>query len=321
MKARLALAVLDGFLAVMAAWGALLVVPQLQASLLRHGPFTDFTVPALGLGLVAALALVGAIASFVRPLLAAGVSLLAGGAVVIFEIVEASVIGSLLDVPPGMPDQGYVALWMQPFFAFVGVAIVLIAFFGVYRPRQLRWGATSDEVQCELPGDDIVVGPTFNATRAVTVEAAPHEIWPWIAQIGFGRAGWYSYDLLDNFARHSSEEIIPSLQQTQSGDLVPIGPGAGIYVKDFQSPTWMLWWDKQGWMTWLWNLEEVGQGRTRLLTRVRVRYRWTSPSVLFDLLFIEPWDFPMMRKCMLGIKRRAESTASASATLRTIPTR
>src|SRR2546422_155339 len=95
-------------------------------------------------------------------------------------------------------------------------------YFRVLRPMQLRWGATDDEVQRALPGDDNVPQPTFNATRAVTVDAQPEEIWPWLIQIGAGRAGWYSYDLLDNLGHPSAERIIPEFQQLAVGDLIPI---------------------------------------------------------------------------------------------------
>jgi hypothetical protein len=287
----------------------LLVVPQLPISLLRSGPFTNFTIPAIALGAVGLVAAVGAIASFWRHPLGSIASILAGGAIVCFEIVQAVVVGSLLNVPPGLNDRGYVALWLQPFYSILGAGIVMLGFFGVYRPWQLHWGATRDEIERQLPGDDIVAHPTFDATRAVTVEASPSQVWPWIAQIGFGRAGWYSYDLLDNLGRHSSETIIPALQQPHVGDLVPMGPGAGLYIKDFEPGKWMLWWDKRGRATWLWTLQDAGQGRTRMLTRVRLKYLWTSPGIVFNLLLIEPWDFPMMRKAMLGIKRRAESLA------------
>jgi hypothetical protein len=190
----------------------------------------------------------------------------------------------------------------------LAAAVGLAAFLFLYRPWHLRWGATNEEVLTDLPGDEIVLDPTFNATRAITVEARPEAVWPWIAQIGFGRAGWYSYDLLDNLGRHSSEKIIPSLQEVRVGDVVPMGPGgAGLRVKDLAPGEWMLWWDGKGHSTWLWRLEQVAPGRTRLVTRVRMRYRWTHPSILFALLLIEPWDFPMMRKCLMGIKRRAES--------------
>ena len=97
--------------------------------------------------------------------------------------------------------------------AWSGVGVAALAglvavYVGVFRSRQLRWGATDEEVAREMPGDEIVPRPVFNATRAATVYAPPEEIWPWLVQIGFGRAGWYSYDILDNLGRHSSEEIL-----------------------------------------------------------------------------------------------------------------
>lgn len=76
---------------------------------------------------------------------------------------------------------------------FVAGTVVLAGatFLMLYRPWQLKWGATSEEVARSMPGDEVVNAPTFNATRAVTVAASPEAIWPWLAQIGFGRAGWY----------------------------------------------------------------------------------------------------------------------------------
>ena len=190
--------------------------------------------------------------------------------------------------------------------ALVGVCI------GVYRPRQLRWGATDEEVAREMPGDEIVSRPVFNATRAVTVSARPEEIWPWLVQIGFGRAGWYSYDLLDNLGRHSSEEVLPEYQHLEPGDLIPLGPGAesGLFVKDVRPHESMVWWEpKRRSTTWVWGLYPIDGEQTRLVTRVRNDYRKGLSNFIFGLLLIEPADFPLMRKCMLGIKRRAETRA------------
>ena len=121
-------------------------------------------------------------------------------------------------------------------------------------------------------------------------------------------SGWYSYDLLDNLGRHSAEQVIPSMQTIKVGDVVPMGPGgAGLRVKDLKQGSWLLWWDGVGYSTWLWSLKEIAPDRTRLVTRLHLQYRWSHPSILFSLLLIEPMDFPMMRKCMRGIKRRAES--------------
>jgi hypothetical protein len=107
------------------------------------------------------------------------------------------------------------------------LGIGLGVYLRVIRPWQLRWGATDDEVRRVMPGDEIVARPTFNGTRAVTVAAPPSLIWPWIVQIGFSRAGWYSYDLLDNVGRPSATRIIPELQHLQPGDVVPIYRGIG----------------------------------------------------------------------------------------------
>jgi hypothetical protein len=175
-----------------------------------------------------------------------------------------------------------------------------------------------------MPGDQLITRPTFNATRAVTVAAPPSMIWPWIVQIGFGRAGWYTYDLLDNFGRPSATRIIPELQHLQAGDVVPfyrgIGApeGVGLTVKALQSEQWVLWWDdKTRDTTWAWALYRVDEQRTRLITRVRMRYRWTRPSILFSLL-VEFADLVMMRKCLLGIKQRAEHLAATPRDLTSV---
>jgi hypothetical protein len=177
------------------------------------------------------------------------------------------------------------------------------------RPWQLRWGATNEEVARPLPGDGDVPQPSFNATRAVTVTALPEEIWPWLVQIGVTRAGWYSYDLFDNLGHHSSERIVPELQHLAVGDVIPMSPNGkeGLLVKALEPNRWMLWGSKAGDSTWYWGLEPVDEHQTRLITRVRMRYNWTSPTLLFGLL-VEFADIVMMRKCLLGIKRRAEQT-------------
>ncbi len=199
---------------------------------------------------------------------------------------------------------------MQPFaFVIVSILIVLVLVYLIlFRPWQLRWGATDNEIQRSMPGDDIVRKPSFNATRAVTVHASAENIYPWIVQMGVSRAGWYSYDLLDNLARPSAESILPKHQNLQVGDIIPMSPDGkqGMRVKDFSKNKWMLWWDNIGDSTWVWEIYNEGEAHSRLVTRVRVKYRWFSPAILFNLL-IEFFDIWMMRKCMLGIKRRAEA--------------
>ena len=205
------------------------------------------------------------------------------------------------------------------------VIVVGLGFYGMYRPWQLKWGATREEVARSMPGDEVVSLAMFNATRAVTIRAQPEDVWPWIAQMGFGRGGWYSYDVLDNLGHHSAERIVPELQHLEAGDLIPMGPGAdsGMRVKGFVVDRWILWWDgKNQLMTWAWALDPLPDGNTRLVTRVRSRSSWSHVSGVW-LPLVEVADFPMMRKCLLNIKRRAEVLALARDTeaTRTSPTR
>jgi hypothetical protein len=203
---------------------------------------------------------------------------------------------------------------MVPIGIVGAVFVAAVGFFGFYRPWHLKWGATSEELARSMSGDEIVLRPVFNATRVVTIDARPEDIWPWIVQIGFGRAGWYSYDLFDNLGRHSSERIVPKLQHMKVGDLVPLGPGegSGMFVKDFVLNRSIVWWTgKEGQTTWAWGLYQTSGGATRLVTRVRTPFSWRQPVSAIWLLLTEVADFPMMRKCLLGIKRRAETRASS----------
>jgi hypothetical protein len=198
---------------------------------------------------------------------------------------------------------------MHPIVFVIPILFALVLlYFAFLRPWQLRWGATDEEIGRAMPGDDIVGDPSFNATRAVTIRASAECIFPWIVQMGVKRAGWYSYDLLDNLARPSAEVILPEHQNVQIGTLIPMSPDGkqGMYVKNFKANEWMLWWDNKGDSSWVWGIYSKGEARSRLVTRVRVKYRWFSPTILFSLI-IEFFDIVMMRKCMLGIKRRAEA--------------
>lgn len=192
------------------------------------------------------------------------------------------------------------------------VIVFFIVYFARLRTWQLRWGATNEELSRPMPGDDIVVAPSFNATRAVTVNATPQDIFPWIVQMGVTRAGWYSYDLLDNLARPSARTILPEFQPIKIDYLIPMSPDGkyGLNVKDFKQDEWILWWDKNGATSWVWGFYPVTESQTRLVTRVRVKYNFLSLDMVFNLL-IEFCDIIMMRKCMLGIKERAEKLAIA----------
>jgi len=133
-----------------------------------------------------------------------------------------------------------------PVWLAVAVAAMLtavIVYLRVFRPWQLTWGATPEEAERPLPSDEVVSDPTFDATRAITIAATPEQIWPWLLQVGVTRAGWYSYDILDNMGRPSAREIVPDLQSLAVGDVMGMSPdGAkGVEVLDLDLPRSMMW--------------------------------------------------------------------------------
>jgi hypothetical protein len=202
--------------------------------------------------------------------------------------------------------------------ATLALAAATVAYIRWLRPRQMYWGATPSEVERVLPGDELVPRPTWNATRAVTVEATPGQIWPWLVQIGWGRAGWYGYDWADNGFRPSSREILPAYQEMFVGKEFPMSPVTAERCYAFEPERWMLWRASDTGGTWLWYLDPVDEHSTRLITRMRDGYRWANPLALLPQLAVDLFDFPFMRKCMLGVKERAEQLArDEAATVRT----
>ena len=191
-----------------------------------------------------------------------------------------------------------------------GLAVVYVR---VVRPRALRWGATDQEAARPLPGDGVVKKADYVATRAITIHAAPGQVWPWLVQIGSGRAGWYSYDRLDNAGMPSAAQIIPELQHLAAGDLVPMvtGKDIGLWVKELEPGRRMLWWDQKGEYSWEWLLEPSAAG-TRLVSRLRVtRHPWTR-RMLYEVVAANG-DIVMFRRMLRGIKKRAERLAADPA--------
>ncbi len=188
--------------------------------------------------------------------------------------------------------------------AFLVAFVGFVAFFySVYRPWQLSWGATADEVTRPMVGDGLVKSPTFNATRAVTVNAPAERIWPWIVQMGYKRAGFYSWDILDNDGIPSAERIIPEYQDLKVGDLVPLSKETDAEVVDMEpNSRLLLVFQSGGTVTWAWGLYKIDAERTRLVTRLR----WRPTSVVSQFA-LDAFEIIMMRKCLLGIKRRAEA--------------
>jgi len=198
---------------------------------------------------------------------------------------------------------------------FLLLDLSLIYWFPVRR-WLCHWGATPAEIWRGMPGDSRVVHPAYDTTLAVTIDAPPADIWPWLVQMGYRRGGLYSYDWLDRLFGFldapSAETILPQFQRLDVGDAIPVGRGADFPVAAVDPPrTLVLSGDQDGvrW-TWQFGLYPLNARSTRLVTRNRARGPRTIGSRIL-MRMLEPAAFIMTRKMLLGLKRRAESMVAA----------
>ncbi|MCY7417919.1 MAG: hypothetical protein LH650_05390 [Chloroflexi bacterium] len=154
----------------------------------------------------------------------------------------------------------------------------------------------------------------------MTVDAPPERVWPWIVQLGYGRAGSYTYDLIDNANQPSAERVLAEYQHPSVGDLMPMfkelhGLAIAYTVTAFETDECMVCFHRpqptsRPDSTWTWRLPPLPSGGTRLVTRMKPDYRWETPAqAIFNLVLMEMGDFAMERRMLKGIKRRAESVA------------
>jgi hypothetical protein len=182
-----------------------------------------------------------------------------------------------------------------------------------------RSGATSGEVKSALPGDELVPCPQIQTTRAITIHAPVDAVWPWVAQVGYHRGGWYTNARLDKLLwridNPSADRILPEFQQVAVGDTVPDGPeGTARFTVAAITPGRLLaLHDPDGThipqtnFSWTFALWEIDAGSTRLILRTRATYpqRWWATPLAY--LALGPADFFMAHVLMLrGIKERAE---------------
>lgn len=182
----------------------------------------------------------------------------------------------------------------------------------LYRKWHRHWGSTLSEIAGSLPGDALLPNAQFRSTRAITIDAPPDAVWPWLVQVGCGRAGFYSNDLLDNLAHPSATTIVTDLQHLEIGQWIPMSPTAtpsdrtAFKVRSFTVDESLLWAKPDG--TWSWRLTPVEDNGTRLVTRIHAVYDWRHPvTAVFGMLLMEFGDFAMQRRMLRGIKARAES--------------
>ena len=204
-----------------------------------------------------------------------------------------------------------------------GVAAVFYA--KRVRPAIRNWGATETEVGRAMPLDSQVSRPDLASTRAITIDASPDRVWPWVVQMGERpRAGFYSYAWIERamgLKIENSERILPEYQVLAVGDAVDrksemvvraIEPGSFVVFGPPDSIDWLK-------STWAFGLYPEDGGRTRLVTRVRSRF--TLPGMTKGLrallsplwAFMDAGVFVMEREMLLGLKRRAEAAPDVAA--------
>jgi hypothetical protein len=180
------------------------------------------------------------------------------------------------------------------------------------RHWHLTWGATPEEASAAMPGDGLLPRAQYRTTRAINIDATPADVWPWLVQVGYRRAGWYAGDLLDNFARPSIRRIVPELQDIRVGQWLSMVPKpserTAFLVDSYAEPSWLLWRTPN--RSWAWRLIPLPGGRTRLITRLKTVYEWERPLALVTLVLMECADYPMMRRMLRGIRDRAEAEVS-----------
>lgn len=199
--------------------------------------------------------------------------------------------------------------------------------------RRARWGTTATEVERVLPGDELVLHPRWRYTHALTVLSEPEAVWPWIAQIGQGRGGFYTYELLENLVGcniHNVDYVKADLQELKVGDGIKLHPEAPPLPVAAVKPGEMLLLHsemdpktggqldpdcgdsaKAVTTTWLFFVEPCAGGATRFITRGLYAYESSLFNNIFmGRFFLEPISFVMERKMLLTIKRLAESNQS-----------
>jgi hypothetical protein len=232
----------------------------------------------------------------------------------------------LTAVAPGGSSVRHVLAGATAALAAVGGYALL------YRLGQ-TWGATDQELQQALAGDELLPDATTWTTHAITIAAPAHGVWPWLAQMGWGRAGWYTYRWVDRLLfpanGPSADRLLPEHQRLKIGDHVPDGPpevDCWFTVERLEPDRLLvlrstrhlpLSWRQRGlamdWI-WSWHLDEPTCGCTRVVQRNRMRLHpwWFERAFLATIV---PADFVMARSHLRGLQRRVEA-AEGQATAR-----
>lgn len=209
-------------------------------------------------------------------------------------------------------------------------ALIFVGFLWFVRPWYLSWGATADEQQLALPGDEIVRDAGAQNTRAITIHAPADQIWPWLAQLGQDRGGFYSYRRLENLVGCEMPDpgmLLPEKQHWQLGDKLWMYPpdkasGQGFATLRAMVPGRALAFGTRMFGTesddpedgsWAFVLVPIDAGTTRLLVRGRGAEGRSLLGTAFDRSIFEPVHFAMERRMMTGLAGTVEGGSSVGA--------
>jgi hypothetical protein len=218
---------------------------------------------------------------------------------------------------------------------------LIAGYVAVVRPRLRAWGIDKSEAALKLPGDALVPDATSAETRGISIAAPPDAIWPWLVQMGYGRAGWYSYDALDN-DNPSAKELLTTLPELRVGDVMPTHPGGGFEVKVLEPNNALVLYSDTALVqsqaehaqaagtdqlptnglkvsggllsasfpdfaaSWAFYHEPKDDGTTRLMERFRARSPGEGVAAALIGEVMGTGILLMTRKQMLGIKERVE---------------
>ena len=221
---------------------------------------------------------------------------------------------------------------MRHKIAVAGMASVAAA--GVLQTLGRTYGSSADERRRALPGDELVEAPQVITNHATTINAPATSVWPWLVQMGWGRGQWYTARWVDRllFPRNgaSADVIVPELQDLKVGDVVLDGPpeaNCSFSVEGLAENRYLVLHSREhlppGWaqrgagidFTWVFVLDDLGDGRTRLLFRCRSRL-WPRWVEAFYVAAMIPADFVMSRQMLRGISRRVERTGETAPAVR-----
>ena len=208
----------------------------------------------------------------------------------------------------------------------LGIGLAAAAGYLAYRKRfrdwHLHWGATPDEVERRLPGDELMEHPDVVSTRVIAIDAPPSAVWPWLMQMGPGRGGAYTYDWIENLfglGMHSADRVHPEWQHVEVGDTPSVKPGkeAGpdaMRIRVLEPEAALVSSSDDGKWVWAFVLSRDGNG-TRLISRNRIK-SGDSLGARLGLALMTPGSWVMERKMLTGIKGRAERLARESEPVR-----